>query len=251
MWNRTIVSAFILGRNRNRSADEYLRFAKGLLEAKCPKILFIDRVTMLTVEPLVSEGNLTKIIVIDPEDFYLSKKATEHSCPNFCEINGNKEKDTLQYFILMCNKTEFVREAVATNPFGTEGFVWVDFGMKHVCPELSDEEYSALLESLASKPLFEEELRSVRIARIWDLEQTPSKHLLHDVQWYFAGGVFGGTAATLIEFADKTRAKCLQIIREHGLLTWEVNVWYQVWLENKELFFAYHNWHDVRLLTNY
>lgn len=247
MWKRTIVSAFVSGRNCNRSAAEYLQFARGLLDANCPKIIFVDPGFAM----LISERENLKLLCCNPDEFYLTKKATEHSCPNFSKINGNHKKDTLEYLILMCNKTEFMREAVATNPFGTEGFVWVDFGMKHVCPELSDAEYSGLLETLSSKPLLEEELRSVRIARIWDLEQQPCGHILHNVQWYFAGGVFGGTAATLIEFADKTRAKCLEITIEYGLLTWEVNVWYLIWLENKELFFPYHNWHDVRLLTNY
>ena len=251
MWKRTIVSAFISGRNCNRSAAEYLQFARGLLDAKCPKIIFVDEQTASNLG-FWGKPVQCKIIVVDPNKFYLtSATGATGATQNFFMVNGNKEKDTLEYLILMCNKTEFMREVVATNPFGTEGFVWVDFGMKHVCPDISDAEYSQLIETLASKPLLDEELWSVRIARIWNLEQQPSGHVLYDVQWYFAGGVFGGTAATLVEFADKVRAKCLEIIDTHGLLTWEVNVWYMVWLENKELFSAYHNWHDVRLLTNY
>jgi len=247
MWKRTIVSAFISGRNCNRSAAEYLQFARGLLNANCPKIIFVDSEFAM----LMGDLENLKLFSCNPNEFYLSGATGSFKTPNFSKINGNYKKDTLEYLILMCNKTEFMREAIATNPFGTEGFVWVDFGMKHVCPEVSDAEYSGLLETLSSKPLLEEEFRSVRIARIWDLEQQPSGHVLYDIQWYFSGGVFGGTAATLIEFADKTRAKCLEIVDEHGLLTWEVNVWYLIWLENKELFFSYHNWHDVRLLTNY
>ena len=247
MWKRTIVSAIVSGRNSNRSAAEYLRFAKGLLDSKCPKIIFADP----EFAKLLSDCENLKLFCCNPNEFYLTSATGATGCPNFCKINGNHKKNTLEYLILVCNKTEFMREAVATNPFGTEGFVWVDFGMKHVCPELSNAEYTGLLETLSSKPLLEEELRSVRIARIWDLEQQPCGHILHDVQWYFAGGVFGGTAAALIDFADKTRDKCLAIIKEYGLLTWEVNIWYLVWLENKDLFSAYHNWHDVRLLTNY
>ena len=47
------------------------------------------------------------------------------------------------------------------------------------------------------------------------------------------------------------KEKCLQIIQEKQSLMWEVNIWYLIYLENKELFDEYKCDHNESLITNY
>ena len=249
MWTRTIVTAYLNVNSGNRTTTEYLRFSKGLLQAKCPKVLFIDR--EIANQVIAAENSM--IIEIDRTNLYLLEKYSNNpeSFSNFSMVNGNKQKDSIEFMSIQCNKTEFMRQAVEINQFKTDGFVWIDFGMKHVCPEFSDEEYSTQLETLASSPIMKEEETQVQIGQIWDFQYFPNGSPLLNIQWFFAGGVFGGTATPLLEFSDRTRSKCLEIIEEHKLITWEVNVWYFIYTEAMALFSPYKCNHNSLLLKNY
>ena len=47
------------------------------------------------------------------------------------------------------------------------------------------------------------------------------------------------------------KEKCLHIIEEKKTLTWEVNIWYMIFQENKELFNSYLCDHNISILENY
>jgi hypothetical protein len=69
----------------------------------------------------------------------------------------------------MCNKTEWVKKAIELNTFKTEQFVWVDFGIKHMC-NCSDEEFEKKIINLNMN-----NYSKVRIASIID----PNLYLLN------------------------------------------------------------------------
>ena len=97
----------------------------------------------------------------------------------------------------------------------------------------------------------------VRIGSIW--QSTPQleeyyitqENIYNQISWIFAGSVFGGDVKSLLHFDKLSREKCLQFIKEKGKLMWEVNIWYMVYLENKELFSLYGCDHNLSLITNY
>ena len=72
-----------------------------------------------------------------------------------------------------------------------------------------------------------------------------------DITWYFAGGVFGGDSKALIKFADLTKQQCIKTIENYKTLMWEVNVWFQVYLDNPDLFSLYNCDHNHTLIGNY
>jgi len=72
-----------------------------------------------------------------------------------------------------------------------------------------------------------------------------------NIKWYFAGSVFGGNETTLFDFADKMKEKCIQIINNKQTLMWEINVWYLIYLENREMFNSYICNHDTSIISNY
>ena len=76
-------------------------------------------------------------------------------------------------------------------------------------------------------------------------------NIYKNVAWYFAGSVFGGNKDKLLLFAEKMKTQCMKIITEHQTLMWEVNIWYLIFKENKELFDCYQCDHNDSIIANY
>jgi hypothetical protein len=246
--NVTLVSAFIANANerKDRSTADYIAYGKKLMAVPINKIIFFDDSLINDIPDDFFNDNKTIIIPVKKEDNYLyqhKEKITDFQLNTTCP-----EKDTLDYMITICNKTEHVRNAILINTFQSNQFVWVDFGINHVFKDRTDDEFTTTILELREK-----EFENVRIANIWD----PSLYNIYvlnpykDVLWFFAGGVFGGNPEALIKFADLTKQQCIKVIEENNTLMWEVNIWFQVYLENKELFSLYNCDHKPSILENY
>lgn len=144
----------------------------------------------------------------------------------------NPRKDTLDYVILICSKTEWMRKAIQLNPFHTEHFVWVDFGIHHL---------------FGNNPLSIQSLHyegdQVRIGRIWDPTYVRNpEDIYHKVAWYFAGGVFGGKRKALLDFDIQMKKMHWNHSREKGsyvgsecmetYLSGESSVVFFVWMQS-------------------
>jgi hypothetical protein len=250
--NVTIVSAFIANANQrqDRSSEDYIAYGKKLMAVPINKIIFFDEALINDLPEECFNDNKTIIIPVKKEDNYLyqhKEKITDFQLNTTCP-----EKDTMDYMITICNKTEHVRNAILLNTFQSTQFVWIDFGINHVFKGRTDEEFNNIICGLIEKPF-----ENVRIANIWNpsLYETNCKNfrsnIYKEVLWFFAGGVFGGNSQALIKFADLMKNQCIKVIEENHTLMWEVNVWFQVYLENKELFSLYHCDHNPSILENY
>lgn len=76
-------------------------------------------------------------------------------------------------------------------------------------------------------------------------------NFLTNIQWYFAGGVFGGDRDSLLKFADLMRANTEFIVFTRHTITWEVNIWVFIYLVHPELFIPYSCNHDARITAHY
>ena len=47
------------------------------------------------------------------------------------------------------------------------------------------------------------------------------------------------------------KEKCIKIIEEKNTIIWEVNIWYLIYLDNKDLFDCYLCNHDETIINNY
>jgi len=247
-----LVTAFVAGANQrnDRVIDDYMNYGKKLLENPINKIVFFDD----SLIGLLPNYPNTIIIPIKKEDMYLYEYKDEIT--NFALNTQTPEKDSLEYMFLMCNKTEFIRKAIELNPFHsdpfqTNQFVWVDFGINHIFKN-DDATFNAVIGALENKSY-----DNVRIGSIWspDMHTIMTRNfrtdIYKDIAWYFAGGVFGGDSKSLIKFADLTKQQCIKIIAERKTLMWEVNVWFLLYLENPELFSLYNCDHNSTLIGNY
>ncbi len=234
----TIVTAFVTNINSilYRSIENYIELGRELLNTNTPKIVFMEK----SVIEKLGDVNTTNTLVvpINKTDNYLY--AYESEIDNSL-MRGDPSKDTLEYMFTMCHKTEWVRQAIELNPFGTDQFIWMDFSLVHV---MKPEVFPVLVEKAAISTY-----DKVRIARINLIANGAG--IMTQICWFFAGGVFGGASEALLRFADLAKAKCLSVIKTNGTLPWEVNIWYLVYRDNPEIFDMYYGNHDVTILQNY
>ena len=234
MNNVIIVSAFI--KISDDKFEKYITNGKKLLSLPIYKVVFIDTGIIHHFKEFNGIYNL--IIPESFENIYLYKY---RECVNNSNIVSNQPtKDTLDYFIIQCNKTEWVRRAILLKPFDNQ-FVWVDFGIHHILKENETFNFDNIVNS---------EYDKVRIPTIWELDKK-SETIFTEVQWYFCGGLFGGHKHALIKFADLVKEKCIHLVENKKKLIWEVNIWYLVYLENKELFNTYNADHDSSMMSGY
>jgi len=249
--------------------QKYYQNGRVLLKSSAPKVVFLDQPMIDLVGDDYDKSN-TLLIKIEKEDNYLYTYT--HLLTKFALSADITQKDTLEYILTMCNKTEWLKTAAQFNPFNTDNFIWVDFGIRYIC-NCSDEEFIEKVNRLQNQVY-----TNIRIGKIWDLNKITKRsediyvfgdidhfqnynhfkdkteysfNIYETIAWAFAGGVIGGNKDTLLSFADKMRAKCINIIQTRNSLMWETNVWYLLYCDNKEMFDPYYCDHNNRLLDNY
>jgi hypothetical protein len=241
----TLVSGFLTNVNQkvDCNMDNFVNLGILFLKAKFPKIIFVDEGMYEKIKN--HENEYTKIILINKNDYELYQYMNHDVLTDFSLNTDNPAKDTIEFMFTMCNKTEWIRQAIDLNFFNTEQFVWIDFGIRHVF-RCDDDSYINILETLNDK-----NYENIRIGTIWDLQSMYNFNIYRDITWYFAGGVFGGNKEYLLKFANLMKEKCLQIIYHKKTIMWEVNIWYLIYLENNDLFQTYHCGHDDSIILNY
>jgi len=238
----TIVSAFISNANSYRSENKYIELAKHLLSIDHSKIIFLEQ---KIIDRLDTYKNTIFIPFIREDLYFFSCIHTDITIPR-----ANQEKDTLEYLLIQINKTEWIKKAIELNPYNTSQFIWIDFGIHHLFHE------SLLFPTLLQNAV-DKTYKKVRIAGIWPISST-IENVSFNIEssafntplWYFAGGVFGGHKDNLLIFANKVREKTQECITL-GYLTWEVNIWYAICVEHRDLFDIYMGSHDKTILENY
>ena len=243
MDNTTIVSALMTNVNDRSDAnmDAYIRFGKLLLSSNIYKVVFIDEFIINQFLDNVNERTI--LIPINKNENYLYKY--KHLITNY-QLKTNSSKDTVEYMFTMCNKTEWVNQAILLNAFNTSHFVWVDFGIKYVYGDTSCSFVSQIEKFKYTN------FNKIRIGTVWGIDKEYTNYDLYQtIVWYFGGGVFGGDAGSLKKFAILMKDKCIQIIQNKHTIMWEVNIWYMIYKENKELFDVYKCDHDKTMLLNY
>ena len=241
----TIVSAFMANINyrADRSYDTYVILAKQLLKIPINKVIFIDKSVLhhftefanknTTIIPFVKEANYLYEYKDKLDDFKLN--------------TTRPGKDSIEYMFTMCHKTEFVRKAIQLNNYNASQFIWLDFGIKHMMMDISEEEFAKKVLRLQ----YLEYPNHIRIGSIWDPDTNYIDDLYKDICWYFAGSIFGGNIKSLLEFADLKKETSLKIINEKKTLMWEINVWKLIYNTDRWKFLFYICSHDNSILDNY
>ena len=240
----TIVSAFISNVNDRYEEilNRYYNVGKFLLQSNSPKIIFVDEGMFNLIGDDYDKTN-TVIIKINKTDMYLYEYV--EYLTNFNLNTTNEKKDTFEFIFTMCNKTEWLRQAVSLNCFNTDNFIWVDFGIRHIF-KCADDKFIEKINNLKFS-----KYDNIRIGGIWNINRHYNFDIYKDITWYFAGGVVGGHKNALLQFADAMKTKCIEIIKEHNTIMWETNIWYLLYKENSLVFNIYNCNHDHSLIDYY
>ena len=177
---------------------------------------------------------------------------------------GNPTKDTLEYMIVQCQKSEWMEIAsqlhqnmrgVGSGGSTANEYVWIDFGVFHMFQGKIDVFQTELYKMRARihRRLVQSvgASRGVMFARCWDPSHVYQGDIYKDVNWLFAGSVFGGCANHIQQFALRVREKCLQVLREKNTLMWEINIWTLIYREFPELFAFYPSDHSEIIFLGY
>ena len=238
----TLVSAFISNIN-NRDTYKYYQLGKLLLKTNVPKVIFVDIAMYNLIQDEDYDESITKLVVVNKSFLYLYDYIDQ--LEHFNLNTDNKAKDTIDYMFMMCGKTEWIHRAITMNPYKTDNFIWLDFGIRHVF-KCSDDEFITKINNMKYKTY-----DKIRIGRIWDLNYISNRDIYKDITWYFAGGVFGGDINNLVWFADMMKEKCIDIMVNRNTIMWEVNIWYLVYNYNKNIFNPYKCDHNDSICDNY
>jgi hypothetical protein len=236
----TIISALLTNINSNRNIETYINYGKKLCNININKVIFIEEHIYNTyfIDDIYP---LTTFIFTSKEQLYLYQYKHDDLI-NFNKLcTDNPSKDTIEYMYVQCSKTEWVKEAIEKNPYNSEQFIWVDFGIYHMIN--NEELFNKLIYDLCNKSY-----ENIRIASgtYFNIE-----NVYTNIQWLFLGSIFGGHKDKLLEFADLMKQKCIDIITDKKTIMWEINIWGLIYLEKSELFDRYNANHNESILRCY
>jgi hypothetical protein len=202
----TFVTAFLCGDTAKHTPESYRGWFDRLAGTGVPIVLFLDPKTEWTSFP-----SNVRVIPACLRDTWVG-----HNVPIDAVLPAKRgEKDTLEYMMIQNTKPEFVARASQLNPYGTEWFAWVDFGIGHVfkTPETTLDRIQHMVPPTTP---------CMRTAGIWN--HVPDS-TFDDVCWRYAGGFFLIHSSLVSRFHDAVIAA---IQRKLPRIAWEVNVWAEV-----------------------
>ncbi len=242
----TIVTGFIdlyafdqTERESHKNINFYFQKGSDLMKSPFNKIVFVEKKFEEDVKPYINDN--TTVVFFEREEMSLwplREKIQSCSLPT----NRNHNKDSHDYMIVQGQKIFWIKKAIELNPYKTDNFIWVDFGISYI---FKNAKLSDLLCKAVSKTY-----DRVRISGCWELPVQPIPYNNDMILWFFSGGVFGGDTKSLLEFGRLMEETCLELI-EKGMWTWEVNVWYLVYYKNPSLFSWYPGLHEEGMFLNY
>lgn len=203
----TYVTAFLVRPTSKHSILEYKFHFDRLVATGIPIVLFLDR--RLTW----SFPNHVVVIPTLLEETWVWKHV-----PESVELPPVRSStDTREYMMIQNTKTEFVWKASQLNPWKTDWFAWIDFGIGHV---FRNEETFERIRTLSPPSI-----PGIHTAGIWT--QAP-EDLFETVCWKYAGGFFLIHTSRIETFHTAVHAS---ILRNLPKFAWEVNIWADTGLE--------------------
>ena len=239
----TLVTGFI-DRTRydpgapKRPVEFYLEHGKALLALPVPKVVFMEEHIQELLKDALDAAPITHVVTTTKEAMeYWPLRPHMLACP--LPPGANPEKDTHDYFILMLNKLQWCCQAAELNPWSTETFVWMDFGINYILKgSLSD-----AVRGMQGRPV---PTGRVRLPGC----PVPPPHHPAQLVWHFCGGLLAGTAGSLKRMRG-LQSEIVQWLLDGGLVTWEVTVWYHIACMDQDLLDWYAADHNDTMLVNF
>lgn len=198
----TFVTGFLCGDVSKHPPSRYLEWFYHIANTNIPIVLFLDPASGWTSFP----PNVV-VVPLRLEDTWVGQNV-----PLDVILPQTRGINTREYMLIQNAKTEIVFRALQLNPFHTEWFAWIDFGLYHVFK--TPEQTLARIRSLLPP-----EKPCIRTAGI---HASLAQDIRTDICWRYAGGFFLAHASKIQVFHEKVLATVQKNLPH---LTWEVNTW--------------------------
>lgn len=282
-----IVTGFVskINNRNDRDLAKYVAFGMELMMVEIPMTVFIEKTIFEThiahkmSIPMKASGEFVytaiggvldgmqrrysysiyghvRFVFFEKRDLFLWPYKSMAS--RFSLNTGNPTKDTLEYMMVQCQKSEWAAISLQLLNYlcdtTAKEHVWIDFGAFHMFKGKIDVFQIELykMRNRANRRIHQSgESTRVQFARCWDPNHPYFGDIYRDVNWSFAGSVFGGGRCAIQTFAHKMREKCFQVLREKNTIMWEINIWLLIYREHPELFALYPSDHSEILFLYY
>jgi hypothetical protein len=215
-----MVSGFVPIPGHPRSVEEYSKLGARLIQE-------VERPIAL-IEATVEECWLYRFLQWKP------------SLQGTCATADNPKKNSIAYHMVQHEKTEWLVAAAKNDP-RADVFCWIDFGIFSV-PGVT----AAVIQEALRRA---ENERAIVIPGCWD--KSPDVPEL-EVCWRFCGGFFVVPREYLMHFDAAVKKEAMDYITRTGVISWEVNTWARMELENEQLpIWHYKADHNQTMFTNY
>jgi hypothetical protein len=228
-----VVTGYVRLDNGNRPHATYRDLGSRLLSLGVPMTAFVDPLGAAGID--VGRGVDVRSAGLD--ECWLWQQGRQARLPP-----GNPVKDTVAYHAVQHEKTAWLAAVAADCPENM--LAWVDFGILHV-PGATEAGVRGLVERVSARAPRDR----VTVASIWGPPQ-PEQIETQSVQWWCAGGVLI-VPRTMAGWLDRrVRESAAGLLAATGSVTWEVNVWAEVWSRHPDRFCSYRCDHNASIVEN-
>ena len=203
-----------------RALSSYLELGKHVLTIDLPMVFITDddEISSFVLKEREHLVDKTVVLSVPFEDtlFYRDLDVLKERMNTFRLTNLNEKKDTPFYNILMYNKFDFMDRAIEMNPFRSEYFIWMDFGINH-CAKATDEEYTNI--SVEWPRVLEMHPHQVHHLRIHTVLKPPDmawKDYFRTIYHHIAGGLFAGHKNTMKQYIEMFKEQFRSIVYDEG-----------------------------------
>jgi beta-1,4-mannosyl-glycoprotein beta-1,4-N-acetylglucosaminyltransferase len=224
----TFVTAFIdlyEDRSKDKSVEKYITYFKQLATSGIHICLYVSALYEKHGLELQSSFPNVKLIKVINLEETITYKLIQSNNP-LLPANRTEYHDTMNFINLSNTKCEFVYKASLINPFDTDHFAWIDFGICHVIKNI---EYT--LSRLYTFSCSQLKSSMLAIPGCWskDYSDIMIPYISSQIHWRFCGGFFLGDKQSITHMYEKIIESIPIFIKQYSTIVWEANMW--TWAE--------------------
>lgn len=213
------VSALIDIGSSVKLPEHRIRLFKHLADSGLPIHLFLSRAFSQEYNLIVGirQNVRVEIIELAQLETYGELADMSYAVP----ASANPEKDTAEYHIVQNAKIEFVERVRRAH--ASTHYAWIDFNICQMFKNIPE-----CVEYLRNKIRLQPGLH---MPGCWHVGSDYDS-LFKSISWRFCGSFFIGDAESVEKFYRVYREQFKKIVAEQGILTWEVNIWHYMELND-------------------
>ncbi len=223
---------------RDKKIDMYLDYGNYVLSLPYKIVIYTDNKTCNKIN-IDGKQNIIKIISPLEDNKYYKYRDEILKC-GYNVTNKNYNKDTPEYLILTYSKIETIRRTVIENPFNTDKFIFMDYGIKNTVKNkldsmnIQEKDISNLVSFIMINPY---------------VENTYPKEQFKFNKGYVGAGLISGDKNNLLTFC-KLFDKELENIASENWFVLEESIMAMIVRKYPKLFNLYYGDH-TDYLNNY